>query len=167
MSAKTADSLEDLMAEYGPALARTAALYEREPSERLDLIQEIWLAVWRALPAFRGDSSLRTYIFRIAHNCGVSHVARHSRRDLPVDDLPDDPDPGPGPDQVTGRIEDADRLQDALRRLPLKDRQIVGLKLEGFANREIAEASGLTENNVAVRLNRARHRLKQMLETGP
>lgn len=152
------------MAEHGPAVGRAAALYERDPVERQDLIQEIWVAIWRALPAFRGDSSLRTYIFRIAHNCGVTHVARHVRRDLPVEHLPDNPDAGPAPDQLTGRMEDAARLEDALRRLPLRDRQIVGLKLEGLANREIAEASGLTENNVAVRLTRARSRLRDLLE---
>lgn len=155
------------MAEHGTAVARTAALYERDPAERLELVQEIWLAVWRALPAFRGDSSMRTYLFRIAHNCGVSHVARQTRRDRPTADLPEGTDTGPSPDESAERHQDAARLEDALRRLALKDRQLVGLKLEGFGNREIAEATGLTENNVAVRLNRARNRLKRLLESGP
>ena len=154
------------MDEHGAAVGRTAALYERDPAERLDLVQEIWVAVWRALPAFRGDSSLRTYLFRIAHNCGVSHVARHARRDLPTDELPEGTDTGPSPDQIAERHQDAARLEDALRRLPLKDRQVVGLKLEGLSNREIAGATGMTENNAAVRLTRARQRLTRLLGCG-
>lgn len=156
--------LDTLIAEHGHGVSRTAALYERDAADRQDLVQDIWIAVWRALPAFRGDSSLRTYIFRIAHNCGVNHVARHARRDRPVADLPEEADAGPSPEQFAGRHQDAGRLESAIRRLAVKDRQIVGLKLEGFSNRDIAEASGLTENNVAVRLNRARGRLKQLLK---
>ncbi len=152
------------MAEHGPAVGRAAALYERDPVERQDLIQETWVAIWRALPAFRGDSSLRTYIFRIAHNCGVSHVGRHARRDLPAGDLPEEADPGPSPVQASADHLNARRLRHALRRLSLRDRQLVSLKLEGLSNREISQASGLTENNVAVRLTRARARLQRLLE---
>ena len=62
-----------LLQEHGPALNRLAAGYEWDPVERQDLLQDIALAIWRALPAFRGESSERTFVFRIAHNRGLTH----------------------------------------------------------------------------------------------
>jgi RNA polymerase sigma factor (sigma-70 family) len=57
-----------LLATHGPSLARLAGSYARDPTEREDLFQEIAIAVWRALPRFRGECSERTFLFRIAHN---------------------------------------------------------------------------------------------------
>ena len=66
-----------LLHEHDRALRRLAASYERDPSRQQDLVQEIWLAVWQALPRFRGECSERTFVFRIAHN-----RARQPRRSL-------------------------------------------------------------------------------------
>ncbi|MBC7973529.1 MAG: sigma-70 family RNA polymerase sigma factor, partial [Myxococcales bacterium] len=68
-----------LLREHGGLLSRIAACYEARPSERADLSQEIAMAIWRALPRFRGASSLRTFVARIAHNRGVSHVIAQRR----------------------------------------------------------------------------------------
>src|SRR5258707_11770601 len=65
-----------LLAANGPALTRLAASYTNTPSDRDDLVQEIALAIWRALPRFRGECSERTFLFRIAHNRGIACLAR-------------------------------------------------------------------------------------------
>ena len=55
-----------LLREYEPALQRLVAAYESDVHEREDLLQDIAFAIWHALPSFRGESSTRTFIYRIA-----------------------------------------------------------------------------------------------------
>src|SRR5215468_12391204 len=66
-----------IMNEYGQALSRLAASYEPVPSQREDLLQEIVLAIWQALPRFRGECSERTFIYRIAQNRGLKIGRAH------------------------------------------------------------------------------------------
>ena len=63
--------LERLLAAHGAGLHRVARAYAKNPAEAADLAQEIAVAVWRALPGFRGQCSERTFVFRIAHNRGI------------------------------------------------------------------------------------------------
>src|SRR4030095_8654443 len=73
------EHFERLMREHGASLVRLASAYERNTASRDDLVQEMALALWRALPAFRGECSERTLVFRIAHNRAVTHVGRNRR----------------------------------------------------------------------------------------
>ena len=57
-------------------ITRIASSHEAEPHLAEDLVQDIYFAIWRALPSFRGDASLRTFVARIAANRAVTHVAR-------------------------------------------------------------------------------------------
>jgi RNA polymerase sigma-70 factor (ECF subfamily) len=68
--------LDALLDAHGAALGRLAASYARDPVEREDLFQEIVVAIWKALPRFRGECSVRTLIFRIAHNRGIAHLVK-------------------------------------------------------------------------------------------
>ena len=154
-----------LVQDHEPAIRRVASSYEREPARREDLVQEIWLALWQALPSFRGDCSERTFVFRIAHNRGVSHIQHWQRRrteklddEAPVIDEREDP----LGDAI--RRQRQVRLKAAVVRLPLGLRQVVVLALEGLSHREVGDVLGLTENNVAVRLTRARAALARLLE---
>lgn len=159
-----------VLAEHGPALARLASGYERVAAAREELVQEIALALWRALPHFRGECSERTFVYRVAHNCGLSHAARRRPAHQPLHDLPEslEPiDPGPRPDEQSARAQRRDRLLAAVQRLPLIHRQVIMLTLEELSHGEIADVLGITENNVAVRLNRARNALRQELEEHP
>jgi RNA polymerase sigma factor (sigma-70 family) len=71
---------EDLLRRYVPALRRLAWSYERDAAAREELFQEIALALWTALPRFRGDSSERTWVYRVAHNTAITFVSQHRRR---------------------------------------------------------------------------------------
>lgn len=153
-----------LIQRHGPALSRLAGSYAREPGEREDLFQEIAIAVWRALPSFRGECSERTFMFRIAHNRGISHL---TRRRLPTGDLDekgDPPDVGPNPEQVLSSEQQGRQLFDAVQRLPVAYRQVVTLTLEGMTYAEVADVLGLTENNVGARLTRAREMLRKLMQ---
>src|SRR6202050_4630105 len=150
-----------ILNEYGAAISRLAFSYEAVASVREELVQEIALAIWQALAHFRGDCSERTFVYRIAHNRGLTHVGRRrpSHQALPLEDLEeaDEPvDPRPHPEEQAARTDQRLRLLRAIQSLPLTHRQMVVLMLEGLSHAEIADVTGITENNVAVRLNRAR-----------
>jgi RNA polymerase sigma-70 factor (ECF subfamily) len=152
------------MERHAAAVARAVAVYERDPSERQDLVQEIWIAIWKSLPSFRGESSERTFIFRIVHNRSVSHVDRRVRDRGITGDVPDVHDELADPLQRVSANEEFERLLGMIHQLPMMDRQLLQLSLEGMKQREIGDVLGISENNVAVRLNRAREKLRKLLE---
>jgi RNA polymerase sigma factor (sigma-70 family) len=167
ISEKTEQRFDRLMREYGLALSRLCFGYEKVASSRDELMQEIALAIWQALPHFRGECSERTFVYRIAHNCSITHVCRRRPAYESLDELPNpgEPvDPKPHPEEQLARAHQRDRLRSAIQRLPLVYRQVAMLMLEELSQAEIADVLGITENNVAVRLNRARKALKAALE---
>jgi RNA polymerase sigma factor (sigma-70 family) len=171
VSEKIVDTAEHrfnrIMREHGPALSRLAFGYERVAGAREELTQETALAIWQALPHFRGECSERTFVYRIAHNRGLTHVCRRQPAHQPLDELTpmsEPVDPRPHPEQQMALTRQRDRLRSAIQRLPLSYRQAVMLMLEELPHAEIAAVLGITESNVAVRLNRARKALRQVME---
>ena len=155
--------LNALLAVHGSSLSRVAGSYVRVPSDRDDLLQEILVAIWRALPRFRGECSERTFVFRIAHNRAIAYI---TRRRLPFADEEADieiEDARPNPEEALSTEQQGQRLMDAVQSLPVSHRQVVTLMLEGFSYAEIADVLGITETNVGARLTRARHMLRQRL----
>jgi RNA polymerase sigma-70 factor (ECF subfamily) len=157
-----------LFAEYGPALARLAGSYTNSPSDADDLLQEIAIAVWRALPGFRGECSERTFLYRIAHNRAIAYLARNRPRAVTAGAAGGDemeiPDHAPSAEAQLVREQQGRRLLDAVRRLPVLYRQVVTLVLEGLEYGEIAQIMGISESNVGARLTRARQKLRKLLE---
>ena len=150
------------MRAHGAALSRVAWGYTSHAADHDDLMQDILVAIWRALPQFRGDSSERTFVFRIAHNRGVTFAAR-GRRHEPLDERSPIADPAPAADDALDAAQERARLLAAVRMLPDSQRQAVMMRLEGFGVAEIAAVQGITENNASVRLSRARERLRALL----
>lgn len=153
---------EQLWRDYGASLGRLAASYELDVPAREDLLQEIRLAIWVALPRFRGESSLRTFLFRIAHNRALTHVWRR-RKTISFEDSEETVDMRAGPEATTIQNVNCSRLMRAIRQLPISFRQVITLSLEDLSHAEIANVLGITENNVAVRMNRARKLLREKL----
>ena len=148
----------------GPALTRLAASYTNTVTDRDDLLQEIAMAIWQALPRFRGECSERTFLFRIAHNRGIAHLARVRSQMPGFAEEMEVRDPAPDPESELSREQSAERLRRAIHRLPIAYRQVITLTLEGLGYGEIAEVLGISENNVGVRLSRARQILRESLE---
>ncbi|GEM_PF-212519 len=149
-----------VLREYGPGIARVAGGYTRTAAEREDLTQEVALAIWSALPRFRGEASLRTFVFRIAHNCAITHLRRR-RSSIPQGELIDG---RPSPHMMLEKRNQHEQLMAAIAALPLGLREVLQLKLEGLAYTQIAQAVGISEKNVSVRLSRARQALRKTLE---
>ena len=147
---------------HGDALERVVWGYVDNAPDREDLMQEILMALWRALPRFRGESSLRTFVLRVAHNRSITFATR--RR--PFAALPEEgllPDPAPLVEERLIEQQHRDRLLAAIRRLPEAQRQAVMLQLEGLSQREIAALQETSEGSVGVRLTRARKALRALL----
>jgi RNA polymerase sigma factor (sigma-70 family) len=157
--------LERLLRDYGGALARMCAAYERDPVERDDLWQEMAFALWRALPGFRGDCSEKTFVYRIARNRALTHRFRHRLATSPLSDAEKLPDPGAATDAAAERESERAQLLGTVRRLPEGLKSAVVLRLEGLDDEEIAEVLGITLNNVAVRLTRARDALRRLVQS--
>jgi RNA polymerase sigma-70 factor (ECF subfamily) len=155
-------AFDRIVRQYGESLARVAWGYVDSATDHDDLMQDVLVAIWRALPRFRGESSERTFVFRIVHNRGSTFLSR--RRDHePLTAELSVPDPSPGPDEELDRARRHARLLAAVRTLSEPQRQVVMLRLEGFSIQEIAALQETTENNVSVRLTRARDRLRELL----
>ena len=159
----TAPIFDEVVREHGQMIARIAATHELRPHLAEELVQEILFAVWRALPAFRGDSSLRSCIARIASNRAASHVARAIRTPATAELEEELPAIGDSPEGMAVARDSQARLLGAVRALPLVSRQVVTLTLEGFAPSEIAAALGISANAVSIRLTRAKEQLRKQL----
>lgn len=152
---------EELLQQYLQPLRRLAWSYARDGSEGDDLLQEITMALWSALPRFRGDSSERTWVYRVAHNTGISFITskrRRASRESPISPHIE-PASGSNPEGEAIDRQQTERLWSAIRELPLADRQIIGLHLEGLSAAAIEEVTGISAGNVATRLTRVRQRL--------
>lgn len=154
---------ERIMQQHGPGIARLVSAYERNLSSRDDLVQEIALAIWRALPAFRQECSERTLAFRIAHNRTVTHFSRR-RRVENLDEAVNVPDVGKDPERQASEGQLRERLHAAIERMAPAHRHVVVLLLEGMTHAEIADILGISEGNVAVRATRARKELRALME---
>lgn len=152
-----------VMADHGAGLWRLTAGYAAHRHDREDLYQDILVAVLTALRSFRGDSSLRTYVYRIGHNRGISHRRRRTRRpeSVPPDDLVAR---APSPEAEVVAEARRSELLEAIRDLPHGQRQTMMLHLEGLDHSEIADVLGTTANNVGVRLHRARTAIRGRLD---
>ncbi len=160
--------LERVLSDHARALERTAASYARSAADRDDLLQDFAMALWKALPSFRGECSEKTFVLRIAHNRALTFLSKRGKATVDVENHLNDvvATTGKNPAIAYERRERDNRLVAAARALPIGHRQVVTLLLEGLSHREIAEVLGTSENNVAVRATRARAALRTLLEEG-
>lgn len=158
--------LARILSAYARPLERVAASYARSAADKDDLMQDFALAIWTALSRFRGECSEKTFVLRIAHNRALTWLAHRGKPALDIDERENDvlASSGKNPAVVYERSEQGNRLLAATRALPVAHRQVVTLLLEDLSHREIAEVLGTTENNVAVRANRARAALRALME---
>ncbi|WP_408635802.1 RNA polymerase sigma factor [Paraneptunicella aestuarii] len=153
------------MAEYGAILGRVAASYEANFSLQQELFQEMCLSVWQALQRYQGNSSLKTYVLRVAHNRGVDHVAYQTRQIKPDPFNDEQGNENVSPHRKLQQEDQVARLLRAVRELPVTQRQVVTLSMEGLDYHDIAEVCGLTKSNVGVILNRAKTVLMQRVKS--
>jgi RNA polymerase sigma-70 factor, ECF subfamily len=161
------ETYQQACAAYGAALSRLARAYEAGPEKRADLLQEIHIAMWKSFARFNGSCSLRTWVFRIAHNVAASHVLRERRQNRVTMVGLDELDAAAGtPDSLQALAEDQAlaRLTDLIRQLMPIDRQVILSYLEGMDAEAISELTGLSTSNVATKIHRIKEILRKRFE---
>jgi RNA polymerase sigma-70 factor, ECF subfamily len=150
---------------HGAALDRLVRTYEAGPEDRLDLLQDIHIALWRSFAGFDGRCSLRTWVFRIAHNVAVSHILRSRKARslglLSLEELEETERPA-GSDSDMRPLESQQLLRQLyamIQRLNPADRQIITLYLEGMDAASIGEIAGISSSYAATKI----HRIKRIL----
>lgn len=156
----------EVAAEYSGALERLARAYEPDADRRRDLLQEIHIALWRSLARFEERCSMRTWVYRVAHNVATSHVIRpktHRPTFVGIDDAESIAVSTDGEIQID-RQRLLDRLHALIRQLRPIDRQIMLLYLEELDAAAIAEVTGLSAGSVATRVHRIKHVLAKRFD---
>ena len=148
---------------FTPALARVVASYERDRALQDELLQEVLMAILSSLPRLTHEDKLKPFVFRIAHNRCLSHVAKRMRERAHEGTLDDPAADASSHEQVLIERERSERLLEAVRQLTLPYRQVMTLILEDMSYEEIAETLGITIANVGIRVNRAKQQLKELL----
>lgn len=156
-------------AEFGGAIGRLAYAYERDADKRKDLVQDIHFELWRSFKIFDGRSSVRTWVYRIAHNTGASHILKNKRISqntyLNLDDIGEIPDQT---DYVHAfeKIDQLDQLMALIGRLNPADRQIITLYLEGLDGAAIGDIAGISSGAVATKIHRIKYKLSDLFKKG-
>lgn len=160
----TGENQHDLYRRAGdssaPAIARLARAMERDTEKARDLEQDIHCELFRSFARFKGQCSIKTWVYRVAHNVAAEHRLRESRGKTPValDEIEDLPEPADA-ERTAVESHAVARAHAMIRRLPTLDAQVMLLWLEGESGKDIAEVTGLSPGSVATRI----HRLKSAL----
>jgi len=171
---KDMDAFEELMAKYQDKVWRLARGITRSDSDAEDILQDVFLTVFRKLETFEGRSTFSSWLYRIAAN--ASYMKLRTKKGMqsyaPEDIAPlvDKSDTevlsewATGPEETLGSKEALDVINNAVGKLPNEYRVVIVLKdVEGFSNNEVADMLGLTVPAVKSRLHRGRLFLRKQL----
>ena len=168
------DACAELVSEHQRMVYQLSLNLLGDHNEALDLSQEVFLRVFRTIHGFRGQSALRTWIYRIVVNQARNRQRwwrrRHRAQQVSLDehirdhgDLPERSD-GESPDRLLGRKELADRIRTALESLPFDQKTALVLReIDGLSYEEIGFSLGIAVGTVKSRLARAREALRAQL----
>ena len=139
----------DLIEQNRGIIFKVIRLYIRHSEDERDLFQEILFQAWKSYPRFDGRSKFSTWLYRVSLNTVLTFKRRpalvETREELESSES-----------VSRDQQEETEALYQAILELSEIDRMIITLHLDGYENEEIAEITGLTKNNVAVKLHRAK-----------
>ena len=137
-------------------LIKVVRAYAASAHDREDLLQEIAFQVWNSIPAFRHDSAVTTWIYRVALYCGIAWSRKEGRLRERRRPLVPEHSPILQPIEADPRV---DWLYEQIARLDPVDRSLILLLLDGFSYREMAATLGISESHVGVKINRIKKTL--------
>ena len=147
------------MHDYQGIIYKICKLYRDSKEDQEDLFQEIVYQLWKSYPSFKGESKVSSWIYKVAL---FTAMAIYRKGKLGIDYYEEFPE-RIHPSTEMQVSENAERLFRALRQLNDSEKAIISLFLEDFSYQEIADILGISENNVGVKLNRIKNKLKLIL----
>jgi RNA polymerase sigma-70 factor (ECF subfamily) len=157
------DRFEALFERHRKIIFKVASTYCRHAEDRRDLAQEISVQLWRAFPGYDAQRSFSTWMYRVALNVAISFARRAGQRDrhmVTLDGTAEPVDERAATPEADERVRALQRVIDGLGEL---DRALMLLYLEDHGYREIAEVLGISETNVATKINRLKQRIRKDL----
>jgi RNA polymerase sigma-70 factor (ECF subfamily) len=152
--------------EFGAALARLARAYEADPDQRRDLLQDIHLELWRSFAGFGGQCSMRTWVYRVAHNVGISRrIRKRKMRLVSLEEIADLPS-ADHEELAANQSGNVMRLHVLIRQLSPPDDLVMLLYLEDMSAADIGEITGLSARAVAIRVHRTKAILARQFRPG-
>ena len=151
----------EILARHEQLINKVIRIYAVDSEDRKDLFQEIVYQLWRSWGSFRQESQVNTWIYRVALNTAITSL-RRGKREPAHAELNEQLQTTSGLDS-TDRVEQLQQLYSAIRGLGKVDRAVVMLYLEELTYKEIAEILGLSEDNVGVKLNRIKTRIRVLI----
>jgi len=154
---------QEAAAQFGSARKRLARAYESDASILDDLLQEIHITIWRSFAGYDGRCSIRTWVYRVAHNTAASHVLKRTRLKrrafVGLEEIESVPDRQPLVSEITAHNQALDQIFALIHQLDPFDRQIIVAYLEDMDASSIGEMTGLSSGAVATKI----YRIKSIL----
>ena len=171
-------AFEQLVTMYESAVYNMAMYTVKNHDDALDISQDVFVKLWQALPTFRGECSIKSYIMKLTKNASLDLMRRRSRRQS--DSLTVENDKGEeierdiadtsidaNPEEAYLRAERIRKVREGIMKLDGEQRELIIMRdMNGMSYAEIASTLGLNEGTVKSRLNRARSALKKILTDG-
>ncbi|PWV49871.1 RNA polymerase sigma factor [Chitinophaga sp. S165] len=154
-----ADFLDHTLPHQG-IIFKVVNIYADHKEDKEDLLQEIWLQLWLSFPRFRFQSKVSTWMYQVALNTALTYSRKSATRNKHLRNVATAP---PAEDNESGQREQEQLLWAMIRSLPKSEKAVILLYIEGISYREISEITGDSENNVGVKLNRIRQKLKDQI----
>jgi RNA polymerase sigma-70 factor, ECF subfamily len=151
----------ELINKHQGLIHKICFMYEQDGDARNDLFQEIVLQLWKSFPTFRGEAKITTWMYRIALNTAISGYRKRVKF-IKTEDLQEIHLNISDSSEDT-REENVQKLHHAIRQLSEIERAMIMMALDEVPYEEIAETIGITQNNVRVRMNRIREKLKKLM----
>lgn len=149
---------DQLYEEFSGRIYKLCLSYSGDKLFADDLHQETWIAVWNSLPKFRGESKIGTWIYRIAINTCLVGLKKEKNKDqnseIILAKLVHE--------ETYDNSKEINRLYECISKLKESERIIITLVLEEKPYEEIAEITGITENNLRVKIHRIKKELQEI-----
>lgn len=153
--------------QHRDALYRLCCAYVRGEADRQDVYQEVLIHIWKSMEAFRGQSNLGTWMYRVTVNTCLGWLRREKRRSQMLERAREEHQvvtAGQEQDIARPAEDDVQQLYARIERLAPVDRLLVSLYLEEMDSAEMASVLGISEGNVRVKLHRIKKQLREMWE---
>ena len=165
MSSLEKEFLEKIEKHKG-VIFKISKMYMDDFDDQKDLFQEITFQVWKAYPTFEGRSEFSTWLHRIALNTAILFLKSEKRRSF----IQNNEVSNFKINQEEYDDEDEQKLKkmyEAINQLNAIDKALIFYYLENYSGKQIAEQMGISEVNARVKMNRAKEKLKQLINTQP
>ena len=158
---------KEVLSENKDRIYRICCAYEHDADARKDLFQDIIINIWKSIDRFRGQSSINTWIYRIAVNISMLHIKKAvNNKKLNLEYYEETLRHNESEDREEKIIlhENTERLYNCINQLEKIDRLIISMVLDDMSYKEIAEITGLNTNHIGVKINRIKKELFKLME---